>query len=192
MAVIGGIAIGQSAFDATIKKTFTKIDVKPTRRLKDNLLTEVKKVLVGVNVTGFSFASKYGLLVEVIGKDEFDTLSGRVYQEPPEHDSPDKIIDDKGKRRICQNFMAACFTRSGACEAICQNVREALPEKYYEQLEEDIMGYNEVKILDYSDHLDKRWCKMDTWTRKVIRAEFYHPWDQVMHLTKFGKQLNKE
>ena len=88
--------------------------------------------------------------------------------------------------------MAACFTRSGACEAICQNIREALPEKYYEQLEDDIMGYNEVKILDYFDHLDKRWYKMDTWTRKVMRKEFYQPWDQVMHLTKFRKQLNKE
>ena len=79
MAVISGITIRQNAFDATIKKTFTKIDVKPTRRLKDNLFTKVKKVLVGVNVTGSLFASNYGLLVEVIGKTEFDTLSGKIY-----------------------------------------------------------------------------------------------------------------
>ena len=77
MAVLCGITLRQSAFDATIKKTFTKISEKPTRRMKDNLLTEVKKVLVGVNVTGFEFASKYGLIVEVIGKQEFDTLSGK-------------------------------------------------------------------------------------------------------------------
>ena len=88
--------------------------------------------------------------------------------------------------------MAACFTRSGLCEAICQNIREALPEKYYEQLEDDIMGYKEVKILDYFDHLDNRWCKLDTRTRQNMRAEFYQPWDQVMHLTKFRIQLNKE
>ena len=175
MAVISGITIRQNAFDATIKETFTKIDVKPTRRLKDNLLTEVKKVLVGVNVTGFTFASKYGLLVEVIGKTEFDTLSGKNYQEPPEDDPQDKNIFDKGAQRLYHNFMAACFTRSGSCEAICQNIREALPEKYYEQLEDDIMGYNEVKILDYFNHLDDRWCKMDTRTRQVMRAEFYQP-----------------
>ena len=180
MAVISGITIGQNAFDATIKKTFTKIDVKPTRRVKDNLLTEVKKVLVGVCVTGFIFTSKYGLLVEIIGKTEFDTLSGKNYQEPPEGDPQDKNIFDKGAQRLYHNFMAACFTRSGSCEAICQNIRKAQPEKYYEQLEEDIMGYNEVKILDYSDHLDKRWCKMDTRTRKMMRKEFYQPWDYCL------------
>ena len=54
------------------------------------------------------------------------------------------------------------------------------------------MGYKEVKILDYFNHLDNRWCKMDTRTRQKMRAEFYQPWDQVMHLTKFGIQLNKE
>ena len=122
MAVISGITIRQNAFDATIKKTFTKIDVKPTRRMKDNLLTEVKKVLVGVCVTGFEFASKYGLLVEIIGKTEFDNLSGKDYKAPPENDPREKDIADKGERRIYENFMVACFTRSGACEAICQNI----------------------------------------------------------------------
>ena len=27
---------------------------------------------------------------------------------------------------------------------------------------------------------------------KQMRKEFYEPWDQVMHVTKFGKQLDKE
>ena len=113
MAVLCGITLRQSAFDATIKKTFTKIDEKPTRRSKDNLLTKVKKVLVGVNVTGFTFASKYGLLVEVIGKTEFDTLSVKNYLQPPEDDPQDKNMFDKGAQRLYHNFMAACFTRSG-------------------------------------------------------------------------------
>ena len=151
-----------------------------------------EKALVGVNVTGFTFASKYGLLVEVIEKTEFDTLSGKSYLQPPEDDPQDKNMFNKGAQRLYHNYMAACFTRSGSCEAICQNIREALPEKYYEQLEDDIMGYNEVKILDYFDRLDNRWCKMETRTSQKIRAEFYQPWDQVMHLTKFGIQLNKE
>ena len=54
------------------------------------------------------------------------------------------------------------------------------------------MGYNKIKRMDYFNHLDKRWCKMDTRMRKIMRKEFYQPWDQVMHVTKFGKQLNKE
>ena len=82
MAVISGITTRQNAFDATIRKTFTKIDVKPTRRMKDNLLTEVKKVLVGVCVTGFELVSKYGLLVEIIGETEFKNISGIDYKAP--------------------------------------------------------------------------------------------------------------
>ena len=159
--------------------------------MKDNLLTEVKKVLVGVNTIGFDFASKYGLIVEVIGKDEFDTLAGVNYT-PPDENPQDKALFDKGAQRLWHNYMAACYTRSGSIEAICENIRDALPERYYEQLEDEIMGYKEVKIIDYFDHLDNKWCKMDTRTRQKMRKEFYQPWDQVMHLTKFGIQLNKE
>ena len=84
--------------------------------MKDNLLTEVKKVLVGVNVTGFDFASKYGLIVEAIGKDEFDTLAGTNYTQPDENPQ-DKALFDKGARRLWHNYMAACYTRSGSIEA---------------------------------------------------------------------------
>ena len=69
--------------------------------------------------------------------------------------------------------MAACFTRFGAIEAICKNIREALPERFYEQLEDEVMGYNEVTIMDYFDHLDEKWCKMNTRMRKQMRKEFY-------------------
>ena len=73
-----------------------------------------------------------------------------------------------------------------------ENIRKALPKKCYEQLENELMGYKEVPILAYFEHLDKIWCRMDTKTRKKMRAEFYEPWDQVMHISKFGKHLNKE
>ena len=33
---------------------------------------------------------------------------------------------------------------------------------------------------------------MDTKTRKKMRAEFYKPWDQITHISKFGKHLTKE
>ena len=54
------------------------------------------------------------------------------------------------------------------------------------------MGYKEVTIMDYFNHLDARWCKMDTETRKIMRKEFYKPWDRVMHVSKFGLKLDKE
>ena len=57
----------QPTYDAMIKKTFTEINERPTRRQKDNLLIELKKVLVGVIVPGFNWASKFGLLAETRG-----------------------------------------------------------------------------------------------------------------------------
>ena len=71
--------------------------------------------------------------------------------------------------------MTACFTRFGVCEAICDNIQEALPEKFYEQLEDEVMGYKEVTIMDYFDHLDDRRCKIDTKMRKQMRKVFYEP-----------------
>ena len=130
MTAISGITVRQTAYDSIIKKTFTRIDRQPTRRMKDNLLTEVKKVLVGVCVTGFEWASKYGLLVKIIGAKEFETLTGIIYKVPRENDPPEKHSKDTSDRRIYENFMAACFTRFGAIEAICDNIREALPERF--------------------------------------------------------------
>ena len=54
------------------------------------------------------------------------------------------------------------------------------------------MRYNDAPITVYFTHLDKRWCRMDTKTRKKMREEFYESRDQVMHISKFGKQLTKE
>ena len=59
-----GVNAREPTYDAIIKKTFTEINERPTRTKKDNLLVEVKKVLVGVSVPGFNWASRYRLLVE--------------------------------------------------------------------------------------------------------------------------------
>ena len=53
------------------------------------------------------------------------------------------------------------------------------------------MGYKDIPIHAYFDHLDKRWCRMDTKTRKKMRAEFYEPWNQVVHISKFGNIYQK-
>ena len=120
----------------------------------------------------------------------------------PSNEEPPKIfphikrkwkIDKKEQKQVEWNmYKTACFSRLGACDVICENIRRALPEKCYKQLENELMGYKEVPIFAYFDHLDKRWCRMDTKTRKKMRAEFYEPWDQVMHISKFGKHLTKE
>ena len=50
MTYFSGVNARQPTYDAIIKKTFTEIYERPSRRQRDNLLVEVEKVLVGVSV----------------------------------------------------------------------------------------------------------------------------------------------
>ena len=89
-------------------------------------------------------------------------LTGTTYTDPLEEDPPESCFLKGSERRVYENFMTACFTRFRACEAICDNIRDACPEMFYEQLEDKVMGYKEVTIMDYFDHLYEKWCKTDT------------------------------
>ena len=84
------------------------------------------------------------------------------------------------------------YTRRGSLKAVCHNIRDALDKVYYEQLEDDLVGNKQVTIREYFQHLDAIWCKMDTKAVTKITALFYEPWDQVMHITKFAKQLDRQ
>ena len=82
MTHFSGVNARQPTYDAIIKKTFTEIDKRPSRRQKDNLLVKVEKVLVGVSVPGFNWASRFGLLAETRGGPGYEQLSGKVYKHP--------------------------------------------------------------------------------------------------------------
>ena len=89
MAHVTGVNIEQPTYDAVIKKTFTKINGCPSRRNRDNLLVEVEKFLVCVSVSGFDWASKYGLLAKTRGGTEWEQLTGKVYEEPSNEEPAD-------------------------------------------------------------------------------------------------------
>ena len=75
MTHYSGVNARQPTYDVAIKKTFTKIDERPSRRQKDNLLVEVEMVLVGVSVPAFNWASRFGLLAETRGGPAYEELS---------------------------------------------------------------------------------------------------------------------
>ena len=54
------------------------------------------------------------------------------------------------------------------------------------------MGYKRITIINYFKHLDGIWCKMDTKVVTKMTATFYEPWNQMMHIIKFAKQLDKQ
>ena len=97
-----GVNDRQPTYDAIIKKTFTEIHERPTRRQKDNLLVEVEKVPVGVSVQGFNWASMYGLLAETRGGEAYEALSGKVYRHPSNEEPPKLYPNMKKKYKIAK------------------------------------------------------------------------------------------
>ena len=95
-----GVNARQPTYFAIIKKTFTEINERPTRRQKDNLLIEVEKVLVGVSVSGFNWASKFGLLPETRRGPAYEQLSGEVYMHPSNEEPPKIFPHIKKKWKI--------------------------------------------------------------------------------------------
>ena len=46
------------------------------------------------------------------------------------------------------------YTRRGELKAVCHNIRQALDDDSYDQLEDDLMRYKWVNIRDYFKYLD--------------------------------------
>ena len=88
MTQVSGANTEQHTYDAVMKKTFTRIDGRPSRQNRDNLLVEVEKVLVDVSVPGFDWSIRYGLLAETRGGTEWKELTGKDYEEPSDEEPP--------------------------------------------------------------------------------------------------------
>ena len=89
--------------------------------------------------------------------------------------------------------MRECYyTLCGVEEGLTANFRAAIDEQYYKQLKKPIVGYRGIKIKDYFDHLDTKWCKLDTNSISEMKAEYYQKWVGEEHVTDFGKRLDDE
>ena len=64
----------------------------------------------------------------------------------------------KGKKKAeGDEKCTSWYTRQGALQAICKNTQDALDKAYYEQLQDDLIGYKLVTIEDYFKHIDDTW-----------------------------------
>ena len=60
------VAFEQAAYNAVIKKKFTRItECPPTRRSVDKLRKEVEYSLIRIRCPSWEWAGKYGLLAEI-------------------------------------------------------------------------------------------------------------------------------
>ena len=127
MTQVSGVNIEQPTYDAVIKKTFTKIDGRPSRKNRDNLLVEVEKVLVCLNVPRFDWSSKYGLLAKTRGETKLEEPTGREYKEPSNEEPPatrPKIkkkwsaLKKEIKKEAWDCYKTLFYTRLRTCKAV--------------------------------------------------------------------------
>ena len=85
------------------------------------------------------------------------------------------------------------FTWKGAERGLAENLRDAMGEQYYGQLEHSIVGFKNVTMLQIMKHLDEEWVPMNTKERKKIKADYYKPWDVAggVALSAFTKALDE-
>ena len=161
-------AFEQSTYDATIKKTFTRItDCPPTRRSVDTLRKEVEHVLVNISAPDFGWSEKHGLLAKIKPRAEYTTISGGLVYVPVDEDEPGltyrRIRQSNSKYRKKKRMIAwsayctSWYTRKGGLDAVSHNIREALAVAYYEQLKDALFGYKVVSPREYFDRLDNYW-----------------------------------
>ena len=73
-----------------------------------------------------------------------------------------------------------------------ENFRKAFDKKYYEQLCEDTFKYRRRLPIDYIQHLQNLWAKVDTLVIKCLKNNFFRGWDEDKHIISFNVQLEKE
>lgn len=85
------------------------------------------------------------------------------------------------------------FTMKGASRGMAENLRDAMGEQYYNQLEHAIVGFKNVTVLQIMKHLDEEWVPMNTKERRAIKKDYFKPWDVAggVALSAFTKALDE-
>ena len=80
----------------------------------------------------------------------------------------------------------------GFRQGFCQNWKNALNSRYYEQLRDEVFGFKRITPRQFIEHLEQRWVKLDTMVIKRLRAKFFRGWDELEHVTSFRIRLDRE
>ena len=182
------------------EKPFTKIHGKPTRSDYDSLKDKIVKVVVTVQIPVYdNWTDKYGILAEVIGNIEYHENTGLNHEAPAKPEDYDPSIREnsstvtKARKEYEWEITEESYTViEGTREGICANIRDALDMQYYEQLEDTDLGYSEISIKDYLDHLTTQWCKLNTKAIQEMKDRQFRGWDKDEHITAFGRRLTRE
>ena len=197
------------AYERARKQALTRRPGKPTRTDWIMWQKQLEVIAAGYDVsdtyewTVDAAGNNYGCLFLTVDPDDvqYELRTGiTTYVEPEEpphyHEDIDvntptfqrKQLEEENEQKK-HDF----FTMKGALRGMAENLRDAMGEQYYSQLEHSVVGYKNVTVLQIMKHLDTEWVPMNTKERRAIKKEYFKPWDVAggVALSKFTKALDE-
>jgi hypothetical protein len=188
----------KAASDGAKEKKFTKINGRPTRKDYTRLCKEVQAASTQEYVP-YEGAEDNGYLAEILGSVKYTALTGLDYEKPdakPSSVHPDIDEDTTDEERAelkaeQAELIEAWWARLGWIEGTGHNIRAALDEKYYQQLQHSLLQYKKIEPKEYLDHLANKWCRLSVQVKKEMRETYFAPWCQTMHIAEFARHLQR-
>ena len=120
-----------------------------------------------------------------------DTLS---YDDTIDHDimSPDKV--KMAEAEHLQKLMSRCV-RKGTLLGVGGQLQKVPDKKIYKRLEKKVIGYKNVTVRQYFDHLDDKWCPLETHVVKGLKVHAFRSWKRLEEdedLGEFSKRLKDD
>ena len=180
---------------------FTKIHGHPSRGHRNILREEVLKALGIVDMPD----TDHRLIGELTKTAEYRRITGEE-EEYEEMDKPlpydedidhDNMSPEEVKMAEAQHLqlLTMWHVRKGTLLGVGDQIRKALDQKYHKRLEKKIIGYKNVTIRQYFEHLDQQWCSLETHVVKELKAHALRGWQRLEEdedLGGFAKRLEDD
>jgi hypothetical protein len=175
-------SIEAETYESVQASPFTKTHGCPSRsnhktlkKEASNLASEVKDITYdwSRSATG----KEYGLLAEIIGKDEYQHSTNLTWVQELEPETYDPAIDDTTvphtRKRTEQEWEQTHKTwaiRKGFLCGVTANMCDALDKNKYSQLKHLHTAYRIAQPIQILNHLNTRWCPLDVRAKKLLKA----------------------
>jgi hypothetical protein len=174
----------QTTYDRVRSSSFTKIHSRPTqsdyKKLKkeaSDLASELDDITYGWSRS--PTGDEYGLLANIVGKDEYYNLTNLTWTQEVEPATYDPAINDTAatytRKQMEQEWERTHKTwaiRKGFLWGVAANFRDALDKSWYSQLKSVHTAYCNTTPIQILEHLNSQWCPLNVHAKKNLRIAY--------------------
>jgi hypothetical protein len=175
----------QTTYETVRSTSFTKIHGCPTRSNYKNLKKEASDLASELDDITYDWSRSptgedYQLLAKIIGKDEYQHLTGLTWVQETKPATYDPNINDTTvthtRKRMEQEWDRTRETwalRKGFLRGIAANYQDTLDKNWYSQLKSIHTAYRNTTPIQILDHLNTRWCPLEVHAKKNLKQAYY-------------------